>query len=268
MPDETFHITIDGETVEARTGETVLDVCRRLGKDVPTLCHHAAIEPYAACRVCMVEIAGGRGRSLVPSCQYPVSEGLEVRTGSDEVQAARKTVLELLLARCPGSDVIRELAAKYGVTDTPYVSDDPDQTCILCGLCVRACEEVLGIAAIGFSDRGVERKVGTPFDEGSEVCIGCGACVTVCPTGHIRTVDEGILRKMETWNTELELAECETCGRRMLAVKQLDHVRGKLAEQLPLERICPACRRSRTAERMSKIPTVAPTRSGREGLPR
>lgn len=261
MTEETFHITIDGEAAETRKGETLLEVCRRMGKDIPTLCHHAAMEPYAACRVCLVAVVDARGTAMVPSCQYPVSEGLVVETDSADVKQARQVVLELLLARCPRSDVIRELAAKYGVTETPYVSDDPDQTCILCGLCVRACEEVLGIAAIGFSDRGIERKVGTPFEEASEVCIGCGACVTVCPTGHILTVDEDITRKMETWNTELELAACEDCGRRILTVKQLDHVRGKLAEQLPMDRLCPACRRSRTAERMSRIPTVAGDKS-------
>jgi len=257
MSEATFQITVDGEKADARTGETLLTVCRRMGKNIPTLCHHEALEPYAACRVCLVAVKRGNGVALVPSCQYPVSAGLEVETDSEEVRRARKVVLQLLLARCPGSDVVRDLAARFGVTETPYPSDDPDQTCILCGLCVRVCEEVLGLSAVGFASRGIDRQVGTPFEEATDVCIGCGACVAVCPTGHIRTLDDGPLRRMETWNTTLELAACERCGRQMVTVKQLDHVRGKLPEQIPLERICPACRRSKTAERLSEIPTVA-----------
>ena len=125
MSDETFHITIDGEAAETRTGETLLTVCRLAGKDIPTLCHHAAIEPYAACRVCLVAVVGARGTAMVPSCQYPVTDGLVIETDSDDVKSARKIVLELLLARCPNSDVIRELAAILRVANALDRSHSP-----------------------------------------------------------------------------------------------------------------------------------------------
>jgi bidirectional [NiFe] hydrogenase diaphorase subunit len=257
MADETFQISVDGQTVQAQPGETVLTICRRAGKDIPTLCHHPALEPYAACRVCLVEVTGNGKTGLVPSCQYPVSAGLVVQTDSPAVQQARRLVLELLLARCPASEVIRDLAARYGVTETPYPTDDPDETCIVCGLCVRVCEEVLRIAAVGFSSRGVDRRVGAPFDEASEVCIGCGACVAVCPTGHIRSIDEGPLRRMSTWKTDLDLACCEGCGRRFAPVRQLDHIRPLLPQHVPLEKLCPACRRAQTVARLSQTAAVA-----------
>jgi len=251
---------------QAKAGETLLGVCRRLGKDIPTLCHHEALEPYAACRVCLVEVAVGGKSSLAPSCHYPVSGGLVVQTDNPPVRQARRLVLQLLLARCPASEVVRDLAARYGVTETPYPSDDPDQTCILCGLCVRVCEEVLKIAAIGFSNRGIEREVGVPFQEGSEVCIGCGACVAVCPTGHVRSADQGLVRRLETWKTELALAECRRCGRSFAPVRQLDHLRAALPEHVPLERVCPACRRSQTASRLTETSAVAGAAAPARGL--
>jgi NADH dehydrogenase/NADH:ubiquinone oxidoreductase subunit G len=252
MAEGAIHMTVDGREAAARAGETLLDVCRRLGKDIPTLCHHDGLEPYAACRVCLVEVVAGARRELAPSCQYPVSEGLAIETDTPAVREGRRTVLELLLARCPASDVVRDLAARYGVTETPYPSDDPDQTCILCGLCVRACEERVGAAAIGFSQRGIDRGVGSPFDESADACIGCRACVAVCPTGHIRSSDDGPLRRMETWKTELELSRCEACGRPFAPARQLDHLRQKLPEPLPLATLCQACRRAQTVGRLSE----------------
>ncbi|MCK4276315.1 MAG: (2Fe-2S)-binding protein [Phycisphaerae bacterium] len=253
---DSINITVDGELAEAQVGETVLTVCRRMGKDIPTLCHHEGVEPYAACRVCLVEVTAGARQELVPSCQYPVSDGLVIQTDSQAVRDARRVVLELLLARCPKSDVVVDLARRYGVTETPYPTDDPDETCILCGLCVRVCEDVLGVGAIGFADRGIDREVGVPFDEASEVCIGCGACVAVCPTGHVCSIDDGLVRRMETWKTELELEECEVCGRPFATVKQLDHIRGLLPEHVPLNRICPVCRRSQAVQRLSEACSI------------
>ena len=252
MAQDLFQITVDGQAAQVRAGETLLTVCRRLGKDIPTLCHHESLEPYAACRVCLVEVAAGGRVSLVPSCQYPAVEGLAVRTDAEEVRQARRLVLELLLARCPGSDVVRALAARYGVTETPYPSDDPNQTCIACGLCVRVCQEKLKVEAIGFAQRGIDRQVSTPFDEASDVCIGCGACVAVCPTGHVRSVDDGPKRRMETWKTELELAPCQACGERFATARELEHIRAALPEHVPLEKLCPACRRLQMASELSK----------------
>jgi bidirectional [NiFe] hydrogenase diaphorase subunit len=253
MADNEIQITVDGEPVAASREETLLSICRRIGKDIPTLCHHDALSPYAACRVCLVEVSGGSQEGLVPSCQYPASDGLIVKTDSKTVRDARRVVLELLLARCPTNDQVRDLAKRYGVEGTPYPSDDPEQSCILCGLCVRACEELVGAAAIGFTLRGIDRQVGTPFDESSEACIGCQACASVCPTGHVLTMDRGNIRRMVTWKTDLEMAECEVCGKPFAPIKQLDYVREKLPEHVPLIRLCPSCLRSRTVDRLATI---------------
>jgi predicted molibdopterin-dependent oxidoreductase YjgC len=251
VPNETINLTVDGQPATAQASETLLAVCRRIGKDIPTLCHHESLEPYAACRVCLVEVRAGARISLVPSCQYPCAAGLEVLTDSEMVRTGRKLVLELLLARCPGSDVIKRLAARYGVTSTPFPTEDPKQTCILCGLCVRACEEELKIGALGFAQRGIDRLVGTPFDEASKVCVGCLACVNVCPTGHVKTSDVGAVRRMETWKTDLPLEACERCGRHFATDRHLQYLRAKLPEHIPVPTICPACQRSATVERMT-----------------
>ena len=256
MAGDLVRITVDGERVDATLGQTLLAVCRRMGKDIPTLCHHEGVDPYAACRVCLVEVVAGARQELVPSCQYPVSEGLVIETDSKAVQDARRVVLQLLLARCPASEVVAELAARYGVSETPYPTEDPDETCILCGLCVRVCENVLGIAAIGFADRGIDRKVGVPFDEASGVCIGCGACVAVCPTGHVCSIDEDLTRRMETWKTELEMVACEACGTRFATVKHLDHIRASLPEHVPVSRLCRACRRLGAARRLVEASSI------------
>jgi predicted molibdopterin-dependent oxidoreductase YjgC len=173
------------------------------------------------------------------------------------VAEGRRVVLELLLARCPGSDRIRKLAANYGVTSTPFPTDDPKETCILCGLCVRACEEAVKASAVGFAGRGVERHVGAPFDLPSEVCIGCEACINVCPTGHVvKRLEAGKL-VMETWKTELPLKKCARCEAPYLPAREIEFLkarfekdsklRGRLQEEADL---CPVCRRRLTGERM------------------
>jgi len=176
----TIRITLDGRSVEAEEGKTILQVARGAGIEIPTLCHYQAVAPYGACRVCVVEIADPRGPRLTASCSYPVHDGLEVSTASERVLETRKVMVELLLARAPESPKVRALADQLGVAD-PEFKEDED--CILCGLCVRVCEELMGVAAINFEGRGPTRKVTTPFEEFSEICIRCGACAFVCPTG-------------------------------------------------------------------------------------
>ncbi len=181
--------TIDGQQYEAEEGKTILEVARRAGVKIPTLCYHPALEPYGACRLCTVEIVGRRS-SLETACTYPVRDGLEVKTMSPAVVKARKMILELLLARCPNVPLIQDLALEYGIEKSRFKTDDPNENCIMCGLCVRACNELVGTGAINFSDRGVKRVVGPPFMQKTRTCIGCGACTIVCPTGAIEIVDE------------------------------------------------------------------------------
>ncbi|MBN2493754.1 MAG: FAD-dependent oxidoreductase [Deltaproteobacteria bacterium] len=170
---------IDGQEVSAQPDSTVLEACRSAGIQIPTLCYHKSLSPYGACRLCLVEIEE-RGRPRIrASCVYPVEEGLVVHTNTDKVRHHRRMMAELLLARCPGSAAIRQIAADLGVEEARFPQKDED--CILCGLCVRVCEEKMGIGAVDFSARGSERKVGPAYDRKSPVCMACGACESICP---------------------------------------------------------------------------------------
>lgn len=176
-------LKIDGLEVKAKEGTFILDVAKKLGINIPTLCHHPALEPFGACRVCSVEITGKQGRKkIVTSCNYPVSEGLVVDTKSEKVFRTRQLLLELLLARCPNVKRIQNLAREYGVEKPSLWVGDPEEDCILCGLCVCVCEELVGVSAINFANRGVEREVTAPYHTISDDCVGCGACAIVCPT--------------------------------------------------------------------------------------
>ena len=176
---------LNGKKRTAGAGTTVLEAARTAGIDIPALCAHDALEPYGACRLCIVEIRekGKKRPRVVASCFYPVKDGLEVETDTPRIRKLRKVLLELLLARSPGAPYVRELAAKHGVTKTRFSKLNDD--CILCGLCVRVCSEIVGANAIGFSQRGIGRKVESPFGIDHSRCIACGACAYVCPTDAI-----------------------------------------------------------------------------------
>ena len=174
-------LIIDGRSVTAEHGTTVLEAARLAGVDIPTLCHVDGVAPFCACRLCTVEITK-RGRSrLVASCCYPAEEGLDVQTESEKVVKGRKLVLEMLLARAPGTQALQEYGKRYGAQVDKF-SPDPSH-CILCGLCVNYCAEVKGKHAIGFIGRGVERQVMFLPGAAAEECFECGACFTLCPTG-------------------------------------------------------------------------------------
>jgi len=176
-------LTIDGQRVEVEDGSTILEAAQKAGIRIPTLCRHKSLRPYGSCRVCLVEIETENGPTVQASCTCPAREGLVVRTGSKQVLETRETILELLLARCPDSEELRQVAAECGVYETRFPRKDRD--CILCGRCVRTCEERMGRAAIGFVGRGSEREVNTPFGTPTEFCQVCGACEFICPTGRI-----------------------------------------------------------------------------------
>lgn len=202
-------IEVNNRKIQAKEGEMLLGALKRAGIKVPTLCHMEGLFPSGACRMCVVEVEGQRG--LLPSCAYPVQEGMKVRTHSPRAVRARKTIIELLLANHPDDCLycvrnrdcqLQELAEEHGVRQrrftgekntykvdmsSPSIVRDPDK-CILCGKCVRVCEEVQGVSAIDFINRGSKSIVGTAFDEGLNVssCVNCGQCVMVCPTGALR----------------------------------------------------------------------------------
>jgi NADH dehydrogenase/NADH:ubiquinone oxidoreductase subunit G len=177
-------LKINGVPVSVEEGTTILEAARFLGSPIPTLCHMEGLSPYGACRLCVVEIGEGAKSKLVSSCTYPVEEGLRVRTASARVIRSRKMILELMLASCPQSKVIQDLASAYEVRQQRFRQEF--ETCILCGLCVRMCSEQMMAKAIGFQGRGDHRALGTPFDIKSENCRLCGGCIYICPACQLR----------------------------------------------------------------------------------
>lgn len=179
-----INVTINGVPVSVEKGTTLLEAAQFMGFPIPTLCHHEGLSPYGACRLCVVEIGEGPGAKLVSSCTYPAEEGLKVRTASERVIKARRMVIELLLASCPQSKVIQDIASRHGVREQRFRQEHED--CILCGLCVRMCKEQMMAKAIGFRGRGKDRSIGTPFDARSDVCRLCGGCMHICPACQLR----------------------------------------------------------------------------------
>ncbi len=188
--------TLDDRQVEVEEGLTVLQAARRMGVHIPTLCYYEGLSPYGACRLCLVEAVRRGGSRLYTACTYPVEDGLVIRTNSPRVVEARRMMVDLLYSRCPNVPVIQDLAREYGIERPGFPPEDKD--CILCGLCVRACEEMVGKGILGFVDRGTEREVSTPFNQTSEECIACGACATVCPTGAIQIegLDQAVMEAL------------------------------------------------------------------------
>ena len=201
-------ISVNGTSVTAREGANLLEVLKENKIRVPALCHMPDLFPTGACRMCVVEIDGQRG--LTPSCSATVTDGMVIRTHTQRVVRARKTIVELLLSNHPDDCLycdrnknceLQDLAAEYDVRDRRFRGDrnraaldvssaalvrDPDK-CILCGRCVRVCEEIQTVSAIDFINRGCETKIGTAYDEGLNVstCVNCGQCIRVCPTGAL-----------------------------------------------------------------------------------
>lgn len=204
-------ITVNNRKVKAKPGETILKALRRAGIHVPTLCYHENLKPAGKCRICVVEVEGRK--DLIPSCAFPVSEGMVIKTHSPRVLAARKNLLELMLSDHPddclycvrnGKCDLRQLADMLGVnerklpklvkqeekdTTSPSIVRDPNK-CILCGKCVRVCEDIQGVVAIELMGRGFETFVGIENGKGIGYsrCINCGQCVLACPTGALSEV--------------------------------------------------------------------------------
>lgn len=187
---------INGIEIETEIKPNLLEVLKENNIDIPTLCYTPDLEGYGACRLCVVEVKRGKRERVVVSCVYPVEEGIEVRTNTEKINKIRKMLIEMLLARCPASKVLNDLAEKYGVKKVRFPLENDD--CILCGLCVRICREKLNAYTIGFAERGTKRRVASPFDINPERCIKCGGCMYICPVLDIRCSGE-------------RTAECDSC---------------------------------------------------------
>ncbi len=175
-------LQIDGKAVKAAEGTSVLEAAQDAGISIPTLCHHEKLEPYGACRLCMVEVEVRGRKDCVVSCLYPVARELVVRTRSERIDKIRRVILEELLAHAPHSPELTRLAEEYGADRDRFEKDA--SFCILCGLCVRYCAEIKGKNAVGFVESGPRRKIRFVPRIAAEECWSCQECFALCPTSY------------------------------------------------------------------------------------
>lgn len=238
-------IKIDGKNCECEKGEFLLQVAKRNGIFIPTLCHHDSLPGQAACRVCLVEVTEPNGmKQIVASCVFPVDHEITVETQSPEVYKERAMVLALLKLRAPESKVIATMAKYYDAPDlSARLSISEPGKCIMCGLCAKACGE-LSVGAISTINRGVTKKISTPYNEPSSVCVGCKSCASICPTEAIEVTEDENTRTI--WGRTFELVRCERCGA-VVGTKEEVEFSAKRAGHEP-ERLCPACRKKTIAD--------------------
>lgn len=230
-------LTIDGVEVTVPEGTTILDAAETVGLKIPALCHDKRLVPFGSCRLCVVQPRGKRGR-LIPACFNPVRDGMDILTSSPEVIEARKTQLQLMLLHhpleCPtcdqaGACALQDFVYEYGVAENPLrqagtqgspprfkeklligsMAVKERERCILCGRCVRICEEVQGVKEIDFIGRGFSTKIGTDFDRDLN-CEFCGQCVSTCPVGALTTTL--IKHKARHWELKKHLSVCAYCS--------------------------------------------------------
>lgn len=225
-------ITINGIQYEVEKNITILQACKNIGIDIPTLCHDDRLNPSASCRLCLVEVEGQR--NLVTSCSFMVRDNMVIHTHNDKVIKARREMLDLLISNHPmeclncqksGACKLQDYSYEYNVLEGSYKGEtregeidtsnhfydyDPKK-CILCGLCVRVCGELQGTSAIGFEDRGFDSIVTTPFNKGliNSTCVSCGNCVSVCPVGALTPKTK---EKYRIWETHKVRTTCSYCG--------------------------------------------------------
>lgn len=189
-----IEITVNGQAVQVVPDSFLLPALKQLAIDIPTLCHHKDLTPTGTCRLCVCEVEVRGKKRLVTACNYPVRDALKVETHSPRVLQHRKLLAEMYLGRWPQVPVIQDVAARCGVTDgarfRSELTDESPTACILCGHCVKACEEFVQERIIDFAGRGIKRHLTMPYDEVDPHCIGCTSCAHVCPTGAIQIVDD------------------------------------------------------------------------------
>lgn len=223
-------VTVDGIQVEVKSGATILDAAKKAGVHIPTFCHDDRIDPTGACRICLVEVEGGPPR-LYASCVTPATDEMVVKTNSEKISGARKTNMELLLVHhpldcpvCPaaGNCGLQDLAYEFGVNESRFEAErkskpadrsnpcieQNDNRCVLCSKCVRICDEVQGVNAIGLVRRGFDTYVDTPFNKKLD-CDFCGHCVTTCPVG---ARNSQFLMQGRAWNVRSLKSVCSFCG--------------------------------------------------------
>lgn len=240
-------VTINGRPCRFEKGEYLLAVAKRNNIFIPTLCHHEALSGQGCCRVCIVEVTE-RGRSrVVTACVFPLESECSVETDSPRIREQRGIILALLRCRAPESLKLAALCRHYEAPELPRLKPLDSGSCVLCGLCVRACGE-MGSGAINTMLRGTQKQVSTPYQEASPDCIGCTSCAQVCPTGHIQTEQDG--EQLTIWGRSFALAHCERCGKPLATAEALAYAAEHSGQ--PPATVCPDCRRRHMTKELAQ----------------
>lgn len=233
-------IVINGHRFETQEGQNVLDVARKNSIPIPALCHHPALTPAGACKLCAIQTTNRQGREVVRlACLTKVREGMEIQTETEKVHQARAKAFDRCLTYAPESRVVRNLAHQFGINVGPA----PDE-CIRCRLCVRACREIVQADALALEKKdGVEYVIPHPEHD----CIGCGTCANLCPTGAIKVEDcEGVrtISIRDQIIGQHPLMRCEACGQFFATGGFLNHVQAHTSghpDTKEHHRYCPTC---------------------------
>jgi len=188
-----INVSIDGKPATVAEGLYLLPAIRALGIEIPTLCFHKDLTPTGICRLCVVEVEARGKTRLVTSCNYPVREEIAVRTATPAVTKHRSILAEMYLGRWPNVPLVKSIAARCGITTSRFksaITDENPNACILCGHCVRACDEFIQERILDFAGRGIKRHLTMPYGEVDPHCVGCTSCAYVCPTGAIEVIDD------------------------------------------------------------------------------